>query len=154
MSGTMSLVWQHPLPWLIHLFCVCPCKLDKRQRLHNMLMAMCKQGLHKDQSEAFWRKTDYTTNEDSGIQEGERDRCNRETTHSESEVKPEPHCHTEEERRWSMNWWEMTSHHRIFHHDSFEANIYVPFKGHWSVRDMNLNSIYLQRYIMSHFALL
>ncbi len=36
----------------------------------------------------------------------------------------------------------------------FESNIYVPFKGHWSVRDMNLNSINLQRYIMSHFTLL
>ncbi len=29
----------------------------------------------------------------------------------------------------------------------FEASVYVPFKGHWSVRDVNLNWIYLQRYI-------
>lgn len=114
MSGTMSPVWQHPLPWLIHLFCGCPCKLDERQRLHNMPMAMCKQGLHKDQSEAFWSKTDYTTTEDSGIQrngdrkESETDAIERQ--HSKSEVKPEPHCHTEEERRrWSRNWWE-TAH--------------------------------------------
>ncbi len=33
----------------------------------------------------------------------------------------------------------------------FEASVYVPFKGHWSVRDVNLNWIYLQRYILSHF---
>ncbi len=34
----------------------------------------------------------------------------------------------------------------------FEANLYSvhPFKVHWSVRDVNLNCIYLQRYMMSH----
>lgn len=33
-----------------------------------MPMAMCKRGLHKNQSDAFWCKTDYMTTEDSGIQ--------------------------------------------------------------------------------------
>ncbi len=32
----------------------------------------------------------------------------------------------------------------------FEANVYVAFKVHWSVRDVNLICIYLQRYVMSH----
>ncbi len=32
----------------------------------------------------------------------------------------------------------------------FEANVYIPFKVHISVRDVNLNCIYLQRYMISH----
>ncbi len=32
----------------------------------------------------------------------------------------------------------------------FEANVYIPFKVHWSVQDVNSNCIYLQRYMMSH----
>ncbi len=31
----------------------------------------------------------------------------------------------------------------------FEVNIYIPCKVHWSVRYMNLNCIYLQRYIVT-----
>ncbi len=29
----------------------------------------------------------------------------------------------------------------------FETSVYVPFRGHWSMQDVNLNCIYLQRYI-------
>lgn len=52
-----------------------------------MPMAMCKEGLHRDQRGAFWcrwkkeemgRKTDYTTTKDSGIQRN-RDRMETET---------------------------------------------------------------------------
>ncbi len=32
----------------------------------------------------------------------------------------------------------------------FEANVYVPCKVHWIGRNMNLNCIYLQRYIFTH----
>ncbi len=43
-----------------------------------------------------------------------------------------------------------SEHHRISRHDSTSKWTNVPFKVHWSVRDVNLNCIYLQRYMMSH----
>ncbi len=43
-----------------------------------------------------------------------------------------------------------SGHHTIFRHDSSSKRTYILFIVHWSVRDVNLNCIYLQTYIMSH----
>ncbi len=43
-----------------------------------------------------------------------------------------------------------SGHRRIFRHDSCLKRTYVTFKVHWSVRNVNLICIYLQRYVMSH----
>lgn len=76
-------------PLAIHLFCGRPCKLEERQRLHGMPMAMWKEGLHRYQRGAFWtrgkkeemgRETDQMTAKDNGIQRnGDRTETETET---------------------------------------------------------------------------
>lgn len=59
-----------------------------------MPMAMRKEGPHKDQSDAFWCKTDYMSTEESGIQrhgdwkESETDAIERGTVRVRSYVSP------------------------------------------------------------------